>query len=303
MSDNLTTVVPIALFFVLGVGLARFGLATSRDGEFLLRFIFFVALPALVLVTVSGADLPAEKVLLPVGAALVALAGLAAAWVYGSRRGLPPNRLGAVALSAMILNTAFCIPFILAGYGEEGLTDLVLFDIGNAFMVTLVAYPLAYRFGGQDAHLRAAFRRAISSPLTWALPAALILNASKTELPRVLHGFFAPLGSLIGPLILIALGILFTPSRQHLDLVTTTVALRMLGGLLAGAALAALFGFSGDTRLVVLIGAASPIGFTALTFSSLASLDVDVSARAISGSLLIGIIAVPLAVALTSHLG
>jgi len=299
VSDSLTTVLPIALFFVLGIGLARTGHASKSDGEFLLRFIFFVALPALVLVTVSGADLPAEKALLPVGAALVSAAGLAMAFVYGSRRGLARERLGSVALSAMILNTAFCIPFILAGYGQDGLTDLVLFDIGNAFMVTLVAYPLAYRFGGQDSHLRAAVRRALTSPLTWALPVALILNATGTGLPRILHAFFAPLGSLIGPLILIALGILFTPSRQHLGLVTATVALRMLGGLVVGAALTLIFGFTGVTRLVVIIGAASPIGFTALTFTSLASLDADVSARAISASLLIGVIAVPLAVALT----
>lgn len=299
MSDSLTTVVPIVLFFVLGVGLGRAGFASKRDGEFLLRFIFFVALPALVLVSVSGADLPAEKALLPISAALVAAAGLAIAWVYGSRRGLPPHRLGAVALSAMTLNNAFCIPFILAGYGEDGLTDLVLFDIGNAFIVALVAFPLAFRFGGHDAHFRAGVRRALTSPLTWALPAALIVNVTGNRLPRLLHGFFAPLGSLIGPLILIALGILFKPSRRDLGLVTTTVVFRMVVGLAAGAVLTAMFGFTGDTRLVVLIGAASPIGFTALTFASLASLDTDLSARAVSASLLIGIIAVPLAVALT----
>lgn len=300
MSDSLTTVVPIALFFVLGVGLARAGLASNRDGEFLLRFIFFIALPALVLVTVSAADLPAEKALLPIGAVMTSFAGLSLAWAYGNRLGLPRDRLGSIALSAMILNTAFCIPFVLAGYGDDGLTDLVLFDIGNAFMVTLVAFPLAYRFGGQDAHLRAAVRRALTSPLTWALPTAIILNATNTELPRALHAFLAPLGSLVGPLILVALGILFTPSRQHLGLVTTTVALRMVGGLVVGFLVAALFGFSGETRLVVIIGASSPIGFTALTFSSLAELDTQLTARAVSASLLIGIFAVPLAVALTS---
>ena len=146
----------------------------------------------------------------------------------------------------------------------------------------------------------AAVRRALTSPLTWALPAALILNATGTELPRVLHGFLAPLGSLVGPLILIALGILFTPSREDVQLVTTTVALRTVGGLVVGLLLSALFGFSGETRLVVIIGAASPIGFTALTFASLAELDSDLAARAVSASLLIGIFAVPLAVALTS---
>jgi predicted permease len=300
VSDSLSTVVPIALFFVLGIALRRGGLASRHDGEFLLRFIFFVCLPALVLVAVSGADLPAEKALLPVAAIATSLAGLTVARAYGLRRGLDRQRLGAVALSAMILNTAFCLPFILAGYGQAGLTDLVLFDLGNAFMVTLVAFPLAYRFGGQDAHFRAAVRRVLTSPLTWALPAALVLNATNTELPQIVHGFFAPLGSLIGPLILIALGILFTPSRKHLDLVTTTVALRMLGGLIVGLALAMAFGLSGDTRLVVIIGAASPIGFTSLTFTSLAALDTDVAARAVSASLLVGIVAVPLAVALTT---
>lgn len=300
MSDSLVAVAPIALFFVLGVGLRRMGLASRGDGEFLLRFIFFVALPALVLVAVSGANLPAEKALLPLAAVFTSLAGLGTAWAYGTRRGLSRDRLGAVVLSAMILNTAFCVPFVLAGYGEDGLTDLVLFDIGNAFMVTLVAFPLAHRLGGQDAHLRAAVRRVLASPLTWALPAALILNVSHTELPRVLHVFLAPLGSLVGPLILIALGILFTPSRQDLGLVTTTVTLRVGGGLVAGLLLSLLFGFGGETRLVVIIGAASPIGFTALTFASLAELDAELTARAVSASLLLGIVAVPLAVALTS---
>jgi len=299
MSDSLTAVVPIALFFVLGIALARTGLASRTDGEFLLRIIYFIALPALVLVSVSGADLSTEKAWLPVSAVVVALVGWGTAWVYGTRRGLSRDRLGAIALSAMILNNAFCIPFVLAGYGEAGLTDLVLFDLGNAFMVTLVAFPLAFRFGGQDAHLRAAVRRALISPLTWALPIALILNATDIHLPRVLHGFLVPLGSLVGPLILIALGILFTPSREHLGLVTLTVALRMLGGLAVGSVLVTVLGFTGDTRLVVLIGASSPIGFTALTFSSLAKLDVDLAARAVSASLAIGIVAVPLAIVLT----
>ena len=298
MADNLVTVVPIALFFVLGITLRRTGLAAKSDGEFLLRFVFFVALPALVLMSVAAADLSAEKALLPIAEAIVSGAGLAMAWFYGSRRGLEPIRLGAMAMSAMILNTAFCIPFVLAGYGQDGLTDLILFDIGNGFMVTLVAFPLAYRFGGQDGHFRAAIRRILTSPLTWMLPIALILNATSTELPRVLHGFVSPLASLIGPLILVALGILFTPSRQHLDLVTAAVVIRMVGGLAVGAAVAWVFGFTGETLLVVLIASASPIGFNALTFASLASLDTDLAARSVSAALLVGIVAVPLAVAL-----
>jgi hypothetical protein len=50
----------------------------------------------------------------------------------------------------------------------------------------------------------------------------------------------------------------------------------------------------------VLLRSASPIGFTALTFSSLASLDTGVAARAVSASLVVGLVAVPLVVSATS---
>lgn len=300
MSDSLTTIGPIVGFFLVGLMLARARLATDSDGHFLLRLLFFIALPSLTLVTLTEAELPLEKTLLPVSCAIVNFVGLGLAWTVGKKRGMPPPLLGSTVLGTMILNNAFLVPFVLAGYGDAALTDLILFDLANALIVSLVAYPLAYRFGGLDTDLAAGARRAFSAPFTWAIAIGIALNTTGTELPATADRFFSSLGALVGPLILIALGILFKPRLEALAQVGLMVGLRMGGGLVTGIAVVTAFGFSGDTRLVVLLAASSPIGFTALTFSSMASLDSAAAARAVSASLFVAIVAVPIVIALTT---
>jgi len=300
VSDSLTTIGPVVGFFLLGFLLARARLADDNDGQFLLRLLFFIALPSLTLVTLAEAALPLGKTLLPLSCAIVNFAGLGLAWTVGRYRSLPPPSLGSTVLSTMILNNAFLIPFVLAGYGEAALTDLILFDLANALIVALVAYPLAYRFGGLDTDIAAAARRALSAPFTWAIGLGIVLNVTATELPSTADRFFSSLGALVGPLILIALGILFKPRLEALTQVGLMVGLRMGGGLLIGIAVVTAFGFSGDTRVVVLLAASSPIGFTALTFSSMASLDSATAARAVSASLFVGIVAVPIVIAMTT---
>lgn len=290
----------MAVLFVIGVGLRRAGLAGDHDGQFLLRLLFFVALPCLILLNLASAEIPRDRALLPLIGLVICLGGLVLASVYGRLRGLDPFRLGPMVLGAMILNDAFLVPFVERGYGSDGLTDLLLVDIGNSLVVTLIAFPLAYRFGGHDADLGAALRRAATSPLTWALVAALVFNLTNTPLPRAVTLVASPLAALVGPLVLIALGILFRPSLRDLDHLAGSVALRMVGGLIIGLAAIAGLGLTGTTADVVLLAAASPTGFTALTFSSLAGLDVDAAARAVSASLAIGLVAVPLFITLTS---
>src|SRR5690606_27660057 len=104
----------------------------------------------------------------------------------------------------------------------------------------------------------------------------------------------APLGQMTAPLILIALGIMFSPRVENLRLALLPVAIRMGLGLLAGVAIAALLGFEGTTFVVVALCSAAPIGFNALTFSSLAKLDTALSSSAVSMSILMGLFYIPL---------
>ena len=63
MSDTLAVILPSVGWFVLGFGIAKVRFAGDSDGQFLLRLVFFIALPALVITKVSAADLPASLAL------------------------------------------------------------------------------------------------------------------------------------------------------------------------------------------------------------------------------------------------
>ena len=72
----------------------------------------------------------------------------------------------------------------------------------------------------------------------------------------------------------------------------------MVVGLAAGVLLAAVIGAEGLTRTVIILCSAAPIGFTALTYSSMAKLDAELSASAVSISIIAGLIGIPILIIL-----
>src|SRR5690606_19304841 len=66
MSDLLLLLLPVFVYFGLGMLIRRLGVAGKDHGAFLLRFVFFVTLPLLILTAVPGISFTAERALLPV---------------------------------------------------------------------------------------------------------------------------------------------------------------------------------------------------------------------------------------------
>ena len=56
---------PLFFMFVLGMVLRRMHFADARHGEFLLKFMFFITLPALVFLKLSQVELDIHKLSLP----------------------------------------------------------------------------------------------------------------------------------------------------------------------------------------------------------------------------------------------
>lgn len=95
------------------------------------------------------------------------------------------------------------------------------------------------------------------------------------------------------PLILIALGVFFSPRFGRLGLIGLTLAVRMLAGLAVGWFAGRLLGLDGSTLAVVALCSAAPVGFNALTFASLAKLDTELAADILSLSIFLGVIYIP----------
>lgn len=294
MIQTYIQLVPLFFMFFLGIFLRWIRFAEAEHGQYLLKFMFFITLPALVFLKISQIDLDMQTLILPlanIGVNLgCMLVTLALAPVFNVQR----QTLGAMLVCTMITNNAFMFPFMLAIYGDEGFAYAVLFDFGNAVITSTLTYALAFRYG-PDAHTsRTLITKTLKSPIVWALFAAVAVNLLVIPVPEVVEVILEPLAGMTNPLILISLGILFTPRLTQLKLLSATLFIRMGVGMIIGVVIAWLFGLDDLAFTVVVLCAAAPVGFNALTYSALAGLDTEFTSSAVSASILVGLFYLPL---------
>jgi malate permease and related proteins len=299
MADHLILqLVPIFAFFAIGVLLKVAGFAEKSHGDFLLRLVFFVTLPLLILTTLPNAQLTAGKAMLPLANIVVNLLCLGAVLLVMRRLSLPRATQGSMVMNTMTSNNAFMFPFILSVYGESGFADAILYDFGNVIMVATITYIAAFKYSDEAHDNFSMLKRLIKSPLLWALGTGVALSVTGTALPETVSRVATPLAQMTSPLILIALGIFFSLSLRHLRLVGIALTIRMVLGLGFGLGFATMAGLEGQTFTVIALCSAAPIGFTALTFTSMAKLDMEITTPAVSLSILIGLVYIPVLILL-----
>jgi malate permease and related proteins len=289
----LLQLLPVFFYFGLGLLVRRCGIGERIHGDFLLRFVFFVTLPLLILTSVSNITFSTEKALLPFINVAVNMVCLGTAFVWARVKKFDRQTTGTVLVNSAIINNSFMFPFILAIYGQNGFADAILFDFGNAIMMATLVYALAFNYGGEQHGRWTMLIRILKSPLVWSLVLSVLLALSGLQLPPSAITIVAPIAQMTGPLILIALGIFFSLKIAKLPIALGIASIRLGLGLLVGILLASALGLEGITYAVIVLCCAGPIGFNALTYSSLAKLDAELSASAVSISILAGLIYIP----------
>lgn len=285
---------PIFVYFGLGLALKKACLAEKSHGDFLLRFVFFVTLPLLILTTVPTIVLTPGKALLPLVNITINFACVVVMYLLARKQKLDNVVTGTAVVNAGIHNNSFMFPFILAVFGQSGFADAILLDLGNAIWMATVMYLLAFRFGGETHDKWTMLRRIMKSPLIWSLIVSVTLALCGIAVPARVLAIINPLAQMTSPLILVALGLYFSIKVTKPGLALQIVAARMGVGVAVGLLLALLLGAEGQAFAVIVTCSAAPIGFNALTYCSLARLDPDLSASAVSISILTGLIGIPL---------
>jgi predicted permease len=296
------SLLPMFAYFAIGLFLRRRGVASGDDADFLFRVVFLVTLPALVFLSISQAELSRQTALLPVAGFSVNLACTAVAILVGRLRGYPAPVIGAMAVSAGIINMGYTFPFLLGTLGREALAVAILFDVGNAAFVAFCVYPIAEYFG----HDRPGFslvsvRRVMLSPIFIAIAAALFVNLSGAGVAPVVATVLRPLGEATLPLMLITVGMSFSGLAGHVSEAAAAIAVRMLFGGMLAALLSWQFGFQGLTAAVVVVSAAAPVGGSAAAVASVSGLNRDVAVNAVSISAMIGLVTTSVLLYATSY--
>ncbi len=287
----LQSLLPIFVYFLVGVVLRIAGVAARDQAAFLFRLVLNVTLPALVFLAIAEAELTRRTALLPVSGFLVNLVCALAAALYARAAGLDSRRAGTVVLGACIANMLFSFPFILATLGRAALADAILYDLGNGVFFATVAYSLALRYGQQEgSRVSSILLKTLRAPIFLSIAVAVGFNALDYAVPAVANAVLAPLGAATAPLVLIAVGIMFSVRGLFGRLPVITLLLRMPLGLAAGLLVAWMLGFEGMTAAVIAISAAAPIGFNSVTLASIGGLDVDQATSALSISIAVGMV-------------
>ena len=236
MSDLINNLLPIFLIFFLGYICQRIGFLTKDNADLFLKLFFYLVLPAVVLLSVSQTSLTIELLALPV--ITIILTTISYFIANFSRRffNMPPKTTGVFLIGSTILNGAFVYPFILAIYKEQGLAIAYLFDFGNALVAFSFAYYLACHYGNSGTKLsrKEIYKKFLLSPPLLALTVAVILNLTGVQLPAGAYGFLRALGGMTTPLIMLSLGIYFSPKIVNPGPLFTVIGIRILGGLVMG---------------------------------------------------------------------
>jgi malate permease and related proteins len=195
----------------------------------------------------------------------------------------------------MIINIGFFLfPVFLTIYGQEGISRLAAFDLGNSLVAHSYGFYLATRYGkNPPVGFKNSILRVLSLPVLWAVLASLAVNLLRIPLVPFILKMLEPLAAANIPLAMITLGAFLQFRYTNFQLIGLTVALRIGGGLLLGQACVFFAQLQGLERAAVSLGSAMPVGLAVMVYSVSEGLDAEFAAGTISLSILAGMFILP----------
>lgn len=284
------------ILFVVGAALRLSGLLGKVHAERLGAFVFSVTLPATILVSLDRVVFSPTAWKIPLSACLITIPLVLLAWGLARALTLDRPTQGGLLLAVGCINSIyFAYPVALATFGEEGLAQAILFDLGQTTLTLTVLYPMALWHGTPDSSPHAAGRRLLTSPPLWALVVILTAKTAGLHLPEWLQTILTPVHLLTIPLASLVLGLSISVHavRKTWRLTSLGVGLRMAGGLLLGWIATLVLDLTGLERAAVLLIAGMPSAVMAVIFATDAKLDEDLVASIVALSICLGVALLP----------
>ena len=314
-SEVFIGLLPSLSFFFLGLFFKSVKVFKKEDGVLLLKFVFYLFIPALCFYRISQVDLEVKHLFITLSPLAPILFTLLLAHIYLKFYPQPREVAGVVYCGAMNIKSSFAIPMAYAigttymanSAINEGAQKVIFFDQGNLFIIFTLIYFIVVKTANRGDELPKGFviKKLLSVPTIWAFIIAIVLNLtglipsynSPAEYGPVMKFFqFAQAPAV--PIIFMSLGLTFSPRLKNMSKAFSVIAMRMIGGLIAGVTLVWLAQYFLDldtlTKKIVIIGCSVPIGFNTVVFAALENLDERFAATIVSLSILIGIVYVPM---------
>ncbi len=306
--DTLWLLVGFVAVVVLGHGLRASGRLPITAANTLNTVVTDVTMPALILATLGARAVPAAAPRAVITATIGLVAGLGLGSLAGRALGFGRPGRGAMALTAGFSNTGFLgIPLILGLYpdvADAGSTAVLI----DAFVTTLWLYTAGVfwaRRQGEGGERVPHFARLLITPASIAVVSGLAMSLVGLRLPAPIQRFASLLGGATVPLVFLALGLRldWKGLRGSLRPLLAVAAIRqwLVPAVVLG--LAAALGLHGAVRDVTVLEAAMPSAMMAAVVSDRYGCDGALGTAAVVFTTLLGVLTIPVWIALLHAMG
>lgn len=293
----LEKLLPIFLFFTIGYILKVMNILKKEEASVLLKLVFYLLSPAVIILSVSGMKLERELLLYPISALCIHAIMIPTGLFLSKLIKLNDDERKVFRGATLIMNMTFILPFFIVFFGEKNLYLLSLFDAGNLVIVTTVVYSI-FVSSKEDTAMDKV-KKLLKSPLIIALIIGFVLNITGLKLPRGIEITMQEIAEMTGTLIMIALGAYFTPKFKKLKLSLIIVAIKVIGILIATFVIGKFLPIDEMGRKIMLLGAFSPVGNNILTFVFVTDGDMELAINVVSLSIILSFINVSLLLVLS----
>ena len=195
----------ILVVIACGTALAHVGVLDARSQRTLGEIAFFVASPALILVTISGMQVSAAAANLAASAASLGASFAVYAAIARFRWRLDGGSVLIGSLAASYVN-AGNLGLAIAAYVVRDITVVVPTLLVQILLVQPLALAVLDRRTGRGTGALAVLRRLVTSPLTVAALLGLVLAVTDVTLPRILEDPLRLIAGAAIPLMLMSYG-------------------------------------------------------------------------------------------------
>jgi len=246
-----------SLIILIGYLVKRFNIINETEGQALIKLLFNVTLPALIINVFSKMKLDSSMVFLPV---ICIIYGLFMAFmgVYSFRKEHRSNR-GMLTMLIPGFNVGlFAYPFVEAILGVDALSYLGMFDVGAPFIAFGVVYLIGSYFSSLE-NSQPNYKRMVTQllktvPFVFYI-VAFIINIAGVHYPSFILDIASIIAKANMPLTLLILGVYlnFSMIGDNWNKILKIVALRYGFGLAVGTILYFVLPFNLIFRQIILI--------------------------------------------------
>lgn len=284
-----TKLMPIILYFLIGYSLKKIGVLKKEEAGVLIRLVFYLMSPAVIITSMSSMKFSETLIYYPISAICIHIFMYFLTLIIANKLKISDKEKVIFRGSTLIMNMTFVLPFFIVFFGEKNVYLLSLFDAGNLLMVTTVVYSIFITNSGS---LLNKIKTVLKSPLIISMIIGALLNITGIRLPKGIEITIQNIASITGTVIMIALGAYFTPKFSKLKLSVIVILVKMLGVLFIGTILGKVLPIDEMGKMLILLGAMSPVGNNVLSYALITDGDVEMATNVISLSNIVSFIAI-----------